>query len=487
MHAAIARLRNRTRGEGGFTLAELLVALVIQGLIMGALAMAFVGIMRGGTQVHQSLDATSDARIAAQYIISDARNSSGPEMSLTDTSSCPDASPPVAGTASPVVRFNWDSTDSDGSTVPNIVNYVLVANSLLRRQCVNGALVSDRAVASSVQSVNVACSPNTDCSGSPTSITVTITSTTDVAGSAYQYSLTGAFRKLIGNGPPTNPRSVILLGSGSDCSLGATGVRVSGSGNLRIYGDAYVNATDGSTCKSMYISNSGVFKAGNTKILTGGSCTASGASVCPTTTSYSPAVSDPYASLTPPSTSGLPAQSGCASGTAQPGVYASTLALSGIANCQLASGVYIFQNGLSLSNSAVLTSASGGVLIYITGGSFSVGGASSINVSAMTAGTYAGLVLWQASSDANTVAFSNGGSITLNGALYAPSAEVSLTGAASNPYVTSIVAKTIFVGNSGVIAIGSPSATPLSISVDRARQLDREPAQLLVHAGRQRR
>src|SRR6478609_5934174 len=105
MRNAIARLRNR--GEGGFTLAELLVALTIQGLIMGALAMAFIGIMRGTSQVNQSLDKTSDARLAAQYIVSDARNSSGPEISLSDTASCPDPSPPVAGTASPVVRFNW--------------------------------------------------------------------------------------------------------------------------------------------------------------------------------------------------------------------------------------------------------------------------------------------------------------------------------------------------------------------------------------------
>src|SRR5262245_3983789 len=111
MRAAIARLR--ARDERGFTLAELLVALTIQGLIMGALALAFVGIMRGGTQVNQSLLKTGDARIAAQYIVSDARNSSGPEISLTDTTSCPDSNPPVAGTATPVVRFNWDSTDSD--------------------------------------------------------------------------------------------------------------------------------------------------------------------------------------------------------------------------------------------------------------------------------------------------------------------------------------------------------------------------------------
>jgi hypothetical protein len=44
-------------------------------------------------------------------------------------------------------------------------------------------------------------------------VTVTVTSTTDGTGTNYQYSLTGAFRKLIGDGaPPENPSFVFLTG-----------------------------------------------------------------------------------------------------------------------------------------------------------------------------------------------------------------------------------------------------------------------------------
>ena len=191
------------RDDAGFTLVELLVVLVIEALIVGGLGSAFILVMNNSTSVKDSLDRTEDARIAASYIISDARNSSGPETSLADTASCPDPSPPVSGTPTAVVRFNWDSTSSAGATTPNVVNYVLVSNALLRRQCRNGSLVSDAAIATKIASVAVACAPTAGCSGTPTTVTATVTETQDSAGgAALQYSLTGAYRKALAVGAP---------------------------------------------------------------------------------------------------------------------------------------------------------------------------------------------------------------------------------------------------------------------------------------------
>jgi prepilin-type N-terminal cleavage/methylation domain-containing protein len=190
-----------TRDEGGFTLVELLIVIAIESLIVGALGSAFILVTNNSSQVKESLARSADARIAAAYIVSDARNSSGPETSLSDTASCPDPSPPVSGTPTAVVRFNWNSTSSAGATTPNIVNYVLVSNALLRRQCRNGSLVSNAAVANNVTSVTVACSPTANCSGTPTKITVSITETPETTGSpSFQYSLTGAFRKALAVG-----------------------------------------------------------------------------------------------------------------------------------------------------------------------------------------------------------------------------------------------------------------------------------------------
>jgi type II secretory pathway component PulJ len=191
------------RDEAGFTIVELLIVIVIEALIVGGLGSAFVLVMNNSASVKDTLSRTEDARIAAAYIIGDARNSSGPETSLSDTASCPDASPPVGGSQTAVVRFNWNSTSSAGVTTANVVNYVIASNALLRRQCRDGTLVSDTALATNITSVAMACSPVANCSGTPTKITATVTETQDSAGgAAYQYSLTGAFRKALAVGAP---------------------------------------------------------------------------------------------------------------------------------------------------------------------------------------------------------------------------------------------------------------------------------------------
>jgi prepilin-type N-terminal cleavage/methylation domain-containing protein len=191
------------RDDAGFTMIELLVVVVIEAMIVTALGSAFVLVMNNSTTVKESLARTNDARFAASYIVSDARNSSGPETSLSDTASCPDPSPPVSGSATPVVRFSWNGTTSVGATTTNIVNYVLVSDALLRRYCRNGSLVSDDALATNVATATVACAPTANCSGTPTKITATITATQGASlGAAYQYSLTGAFRKALAVGFP---------------------------------------------------------------------------------------------------------------------------------------------------------------------------------------------------------------------------------------------------------------------------------------------
>ena len=224
-----------TRDQAGFTLIELLIVIVIEALIVGALGSAFVLVTNNSSQVKESLSRTGDARIAAAYIVSDARNSSGPETSLSDNASCPDPSPPVSGTPTAVVRFNWNTTSSVGATTPNIVNYVLVSNVVLRRQCRNGALVSDTALATNVTSVTVACAPTANCSGTPNKITATITETPELAGGpSFQYSLTGAFRKALAvgaalpvplsiSGPATLPSWTINRAYASTSLTGAGG------------------------------------------------------------------------------------------------------------------------------------------------------------------------------------------------------------------------------------------------------------------------
>ena len=84
-------MRIRKRDERGFTVVELLIAIVIEAILVAGIGTALITTLNGGTSVDQSLDRTSDARTAANYVISDARNSSGPDgvSSGRETSSAP--------------------------------------------------------------------------------------------------------------------------------------------------------------------------------------------------------------------------------------------------------------------------------------------------------------------------------------------------------------------------------------------------------------
>ena len=448
--------------EAGMTLIEVMVAVVIEGLIVGALCAAFVGILRGSTQVSQSLGKSGDARVAANYIVGDARNSSGPETSLTDTTSCPDPNPPVAGAATPVVRFTWDSTNAAGASAPNVVNYVLVSNALLRRQCVSGTLVGDTAVAHSVQSVSVVCAPTANCTASPTSITATVTETTDSNGQIYRYSVNASFAKLIDTGAPAVPSSLVALGGGTCTAGAATGVSVAGTATIRVYGNTKINAPDitGSpACPALILGTSaGNYTAGGTQILSGGSCAVSGSSTCPAYTSYAAAIANPYAGLVAPSTAALQSQAGCPGGTAQPGVYAATLTIS--SNCVLAGGVYVLQAGLTVTGGSI-TSGAGGVLLYITGGAVSETGSGAVTLAAMSSGTYAGVLVWQANN--SPISIANTGALTLTGAIYAREAQVRFSGSAVATRVSAVVSQSVALSSTATVSIGT--ASPLSIAV----------------------
>ncbi len=464
---------HRARGQRGFTLPELIIALAIETVIFGALATAFVVVLNGGNTVNENLKRTSDARFAAAYIISDARNSSGPEISLADITSCPDPNPPVTGAQTPVARFNWTTSSAAGTTTNNISTYVLVGASLLRRHCEAGVRVSDAELASSVASVTVACAPIADCTGAPTSITVTITSTLDAQAAAgstpYTYSLTAAFRKAISNGSPATPsppQSLVVFGSGG------CGVNISGGSTvgMQVYGNAFINTADGAGCHAIDLSGSGKFTAGSTSILEGGTCFTSNpwGAPCPVSTPYSPAITDPYGALVPPSTTGRPNQTNVCSGTygsatAQPGVYAGAFVVGGSMHCTLASGIYILQNGFAVGAGATLDTAPGGVLLYLTHGQFKIDGAAVVTLAATTDVHYKGVVVWQAAADTSTFNINAGGAVVFQGAIYAPKATLVIDGNAQATKVTAIAVQTVVMSGSGGVVVGA-SPVPLSIS-----------------------
>jgi Tfp pilus assembly protein PilV len=464
--------RRAAGGEGGFTLVEVLIAVVIEAIIVGALGTAFVGILNSTTTVSRSLASSSDARIAAAYIVSDASNSSGPETSFSDTTSC--APSTLATGTLPAVRFTWTGSGSNGAPTAYIVNYLKVPNAtqvgsytLVRWKCVGSSPAVSDPVATNVASIGFGCPPATDCSGAPASITVTITEM-PVTGSAalcvttptlcYTYSLTGAFKKLSGGGPPGPPQSVVLLGSGSACNGSTNSIDIQGGAKIRVYGSALINTADGASCKAMYLANGGAYQAGGTKFLQGGSCLAAGGLTCPPSTTYTPALGDPFAYLFPPTTTGLPSQTGCGG----PGLYASGMQITS-GTCTLATGVYVVQNGFGVSNGATLN-AGAGVLIYLMSGQFNIGSANAVTITAQTSGAYRGIAVWQAAADTQQLVIGNGaGSVAINGVLYAPKGQLAINGGVL-PSITQIVVQSLIINNGITLTVGSPSVPPLSIT-----------------------
>src|ERR1700761_8735615 len=123
-------MRIRRGEESGFTIIALLIAITLEAILVAGLGTAFIVTIKGATSVDQSFDRSADARIAAAYVVSDARTSSGPEVSL-GTVTCTDAHPPVTGTTTPVVEFSSTSTSSTGVDTDHLISYVLVGTSLL--------------------------------------------------------------------------------------------------------------------------------------------------------------------------------------------------------------------------------------------------------------------------------------------------------------------------------------------------------------------
>ena len=205
----------------------------------------------------------------------------------------------------------------------------------------------------------------------------------------------------------------------------------------------------------------------------------------PAPTVWSPmtkATPDPFATLPDPTPAalGLTIHTTCQphTGKLTPGEYecgdlATTLTFSGgTTTVTLANGIYIFDTGLKVLGGAALHGTT--VLIYLpcrhgtadqwvpsnTRAYHCLEGfqvtSSTINVRPLGTPPYSNLWFWQNSGDTNTVKVSGQGAISVTGgALYAPGAEVDLSGLGTgHTTVGAIVASTFRVANSKVTVRG---------------------------------
>jgi prepilin-type N-terminal cleavage/methylation domain-containing protein len=234
------------------------------------------------------------------------------------------------------------------------------------------------------------------------------------------------------------------------------------SGLLTIKGSLTINSTSSSAVK-LSGSKTGTqitIAPGDFRILQGGACTGCNHSTVSCAgcswsgnqpwTSYSPSLPDPLRSLAAPA---QPANGGCSGSVCSPGYYAGTL--SRTANTTLNPGIYYLNAGISVTGSASLTCpapCSGGVMLYVAGGSMTLAGGSTIDLPAPSSGTYKGIVVFQARNISSPVKIAgNAGSstpISFGGIIYVPnSTQVTLATGTATLTAKAIVAQNIKVSS----------------------------------------
>ncbi len=451
-------------------------------LIIGAIAVAVITSLRDQSGISGRLSDSASAQTTSAYYVRDVQSATSVTTSPTTSS------PAQCGTGTTFeLGLTWGSGAS-GAIVSYWADPVSgdpTSMNLVRLYCNDTSTnpITSVPVAqglSSTSALRVTLTPPAESLAAISNWTSTA-GTSAIAIGALQSSSTFHFdlvavpriytpqsEGVSGGGTPLPP-PLLLLGSGTPA------LSCSGNGRVNISGTAYLNSsTDHS------ISSTGNAQIDASQIDTANTdpseVISGGGTVSPSTPVYSPQVPDPYAGLHAPNSSGGPVVSGgpWSDGTYHgPGLYDATLSLT--SSLQLGSGIYVLNVGISVTGNATITSAPGGVLLYVTANngyvagtnphqSILVAGNGVMSIAPYSPGPYGpystppnlapNLGLWQASSDTNLVELAGNATGSLySGTIYAPTAQVGGTGNASYT-AGGVIASSFACSGNGVANIG---------------------------------
>jgi len=445
--------------EGGFTLVELLVVCVILPLVIGAISVGILAVFQLNGSVSTRLSGSGDAQVVSSYYVGDVQNATS-VTTLGTPLACG-----TSGTQMLGLRWSTNQTSVSYAQVQKGTTY-----SLVRYLCQNGNTTTP--VTSTVVShdagtplVAVTCSATaSSCAASTswiaasgvTGVKITITTQRD----NYTYSVTAVPRAWNGStsgatGPVFPP--LLLLGAGTSV------LTCAGNASIDVNGAAAINSTSngsGSLTGNASFSAESIYTA-DTSNPAGAITNSNNATVTPPGTPLSgPPIPDPYAGLTPPSTSvtTYPTSSWSSNQvvTIQPGIYTSTISVSGNASVTLASGIYILRNGISVTGNGIITEAPGGVFFYVTGGQVNLSGNAGVTLQPLSSppSPATNLAIWQVVADTQSIILTgNGSGSIVNGTIYAPGAFV---GGSGNAALTAgaVLAKGLSCNGNGATTIG---------------------------------
>ena len=443
------------RGEDGFTLIELVIVVVLIPLIIGGVTIVMITALKSSAtnpnnpnyqqSAAQKLAESHDAQITSALVVRDVQSSS----SIATTSSSP-----VCGSngQSQVLGLEWFLGSNKVA-----VSYVVQSSSnptfaLVRQFCEMGSLTKSNAAhgLSSMSAVVPTLTCTTLNSNCNSDAQLGVVSSQDVAlvqvvvseASGFKYTISASPRQYEGS-------TAALVSSTPPLLVGAGGINCPGSTGMTVYGDVAVDHTYSPGNPAITIGKNGltaqqVYTLGGTGSAVSGSYTQQPAGPPKYTTG--PSLSDPYAALPAPSPFG-----------ANTYVYNSTLTTGNDTPTTLKSGIYILRNGMSATN---LTSDPGGVFFYVTGGSLNESGNWSLNLSAMTSGTYAGILWYQVPTDTTTFSLAGNPTVSsFDGVIDVSGATVSLAGTANINLLGLVANKVTCSGGGNTVYSFGPSPT----------------------------
>jgi hypothetical protein len=252
-------------------------------------------------------------------------------------------------------------------------------------------------------------------------------------------------------------------------TLGSAGTDI--GGNLTLPNCSIL--VDSSSSNALNLTGSGSISAKSIGIVGGYTKTGSG-TISPTPVTGMTAVSDPL-SLTAPAfnagscNAGISYTDSTSHTVTGPSTPGGTICYNGFSNT--GSGSVTFPAGTYIINGDFKTTGSGnlsgtGVTFYLPSGSnkFSVTGSGDLTLSSPTSGTYSGILFYQDSGDTQTMSITASGASNLSGIVYAPRAELDLTGSNSAAFNTDIVVGSMNITGSINLSYYVPLAgsSPLS-------------------------
>lgn len=211
------QLSNRIRRDGGFTLVELLITVVILGVITLPLGNLVIEYFTSTTQTTARLAESHDAQIAAAYFAQDTasagRRDANQLLQPSIWAGTPSGAPYDCGSGTPVVLFAWDEFDSTdisaGSTVIEVgyvINTVGSERQLQRVYCGGPGTAPvttvlghelDPGTAPSVVCLLNGSVQSCDLGGAstPTTVKLTLTMKDSADSGNYEVTLTGQRRQ----------------------------------------------------------------------------------------------------------------------------------------------------------------------------------------------------------------------------------------------------------------------------------------------------